>query len=79
MVLSLQLDIHLDGKVVESLTEVGPDTPGHEAPPTWVDDEPAGKRVSTDMRSSLRTQTHSHLDINEGPTLEPVDLKSFCS
>lgn len=43
IVMSLQLDIHLDGEVVESLTETGPDTPVHEAPPTWVDDEPAGK------------------------------------
>lgn len=43
VVMSLQLDIHLDGEVVESLTEAGPDTPVSEAPPTWVDDEPAGK------------------------------------
>lgn len=43
VVMSLQLDIHLDGEVVECLTEAGSDTPVHEAPPTWVDDEPAGK------------------------------------
>lgn len=28
---------------MESLTDVGRDAPVPEAPPTWVDDEPAGK------------------------------------
>ncbi|CAF91060.1 unnamed protein product [Tetraodon nigroviridis] len=37
----VKLDIHLDGQVVESLTEAGPDAPVPEAPPSWVDDEPA--------------------------------------
>lgn len=41
--MSMQVDIHLDGKLVESLTEAGPDVPVQEATPTWVDDEPAGK------------------------------------
>lgn len=42
--MSLQVHIHLDGKLMESLTDTGPDAPVQEAPPTWVDDEPAGKR-----------------------------------
>lgn len=41
--MSLQVHIHLDGQLMESLTDAGPDAPVQEAPPTWVDDEPAGK------------------------------------
>lgn len=36
----LKVDIHVDGGLVESLTEVGPDAPGQEAPPILEDDEP---------------------------------------
>ncbi|XP_056884438.1 uncharacterized protein lratb.1 isoform X3 [Takifugu flavidus] len=37
----LKVHIHLDGQLMESLTDAGPDAPVQEAPPTWVDDEPA--------------------------------------
>lgn len=53
IVMSLQVDIHLDGKLVESLTEAGPDAPVWEAPSTWVDDELAGKWVNSNVRFSL--------------------------
>lgn len=44
--MSPQVDIHVDGELVESLTEVGPDAPEQEAPPILEDDEPdAGKQA----------------------------------
>ncbi|XP_026225019.1 uncharacterized protein lratb.1 [Anabas testudineus] len=36
----LKVDIHMGGELVESFSEVGPDTPEHEAPPTSAEDIP---------------------------------------
>ncbi|XP_026178253.1 uncharacterized protein LOC113139333 [Mastacembelus armatus] len=36
----LQVDIHVGGELVESLAEVGPDTPEHVAPPTTAEEVP---------------------------------------
>ncbi|KAM3591161.1 uncharacterized protein V6R79_023716 [Siganus canaliculatus] len=36
----LKVDIHVGGKLVESVTEAGPDRPEKEAPPTSEEDEP---------------------------------------
>ncbi|XP_077401505.1 uncharacterized protein LOC144035593 [Vanacampus margaritifer] len=36
----LQLDIHVDGQWVESLSEAGHDMPEQEAPPTWAEEAP---------------------------------------
>lgn len=37
---SHQVDIHMDGALVESLTEAGPNAPVLEAPPAGEDDAP---------------------------------------
>ena len=37
-VTSLQVDIHMDGELVESFSETGPDASEQEAPPTSAED-----------------------------------------
>lgn len=57
-VISLQVDVHVGGELVESLSEAGPDTPEQEAPPTSAEDEPD---TGTTRRDETRQESLSRL------------------
>ncbi|GLD71927.1 uncharacterized protein AKAME5_002325100 [Lates japonicus] len=73
----LKVDVHVNGELVESLSEAGPDTPEQEAPPTSAEDEP-----DTDLPSG----PHSYRLEVTWPTPERIvrrpptskHLTSFC-
>ena len=58
--MSLQVDIHVAGELVESFSEVGPDTPEEEAPPTSAEDVPD------------RGEQHTRVPEQVGDVLEEV-------
>lgn len=56
-----QVDVHVDGGLVESLTEPEPDAPVLEAPPAVEDDAPDAGQMGRKYLSALVIHDASHV------------------